>query len=371
MTTANSLRVTVLPGDGIGREVTESGLGILKQAAAAVGIALEICEEAIGGDALDRLGVPLTDEAVKTCRSSDAVLLGAVGGPKWDANPPELRPEKGLLKIRKSLGLYGNLRPVRQYSCLLEASTLKKDIVRGVDLVVVRELTGGLYFGEPRGITGPSGSERGYNTMAYERFEVERIARKAFDLARLRRRNVTSVDKANVLEVSRLWRQVVEEVAAGYPDVTLCHQYVDNCAMQLVLRPTQFDVILTENTFGDILSDIGGVLTGSIGTLPSASVGDGPALYEPVHGSAPDIAGLGLANPIGAICCVGMMFEISLGRPDVAAAITRSVEQALEAGFRTKDLCGGGPRSSSTSEFTAAVQERLAAELAVQGVTAP
>jgi 3-isopropylmalate dehydrogenase len=368
--TGDRFRVTVLAGDGIGREVTESALEILKQATAVVGMALEVREEAIGGDALDRFGVPLTDEAVAACRWSDAVLLGAVGGPKWDANPPELRPEKGLLKIRKSLGLYGNLRPVRQYACLVDASTLKDDVVRGVDLVVVRELTGGLYFGEPRGIAGPTGSERGFNTMVYERFEVERIARKAFDLARLRRHSVTSVDKANVLEVSRLWRQVVEEVAASYPDVRLTHQYVDNCAMQLVLRPSQFDVILTENTFGDILSDIGGVLTGSIGTLPSASVGDGPALYEPVHGSAPDIAGQGLANPIGAIGCVGMMFEFSVGRPDIANAIAHAVEQTLDDGFRTKDLCGAGSRPSSTREFTMAVRERLAATLVAAGTAA-
>jgi 3-isopropylmalate dehydrogenase len=304
---------------------------------------------------------------LNSCRASDAVLLGAVGGLKWDSNPPALRPEKGLLSIRKELGLYGNLRPVRQMPGLLECSTLRPEVVSGIDLVVVRELTGGLYFGEPRGIHGTGADESGFNTMIYRRGEVERIARKAFQLARGRRKHVTSVDKANVLEVSRLWRRVVEEVAAEFPDVELAHQYVDNCAMQMVLRPAQFDVVLTENTFGDILSDIGGVLTGSIGTLPSASVGDGPALYEPVHGSAPDIAGKDLANPIGAIGCVALMFEISFGRQDVGAAITRALERVLAAGYRTADLARAGGVRVGTKEFSRRVQEQLAGALASAG----
>ncbi len=351
--------ICVLPGDGIGPEVVEPAVEILQQVAAIGNILLKIQRGAIGGDSLDRFGAPLTDETLSECRSADAVLLGAVGGPKWDSNPPQSRPEKGLLGIRKGLGLYGNLRPVRQLPALLDCSTLKAEVVGGVDLVVVRELTGGLYFGEPRGISGTRPGEVGVNSMVYHRYEVERIARKAFELARLRRSQVTSVDKANVLEVSRLWRHVVEEVHREYSDVQLSHQYVDNCAMQMVLRPGQFDVILTENTFGDILSDIGGVLTGSIGTLPSASVGDGPALYEPVHGSAPDIVGRNLANPIGAIGCVAMMFEISFGRPDLAGRITKAVDGVLADGARTKDLARSGGASLGTKEFVEMIKARI------------
>jgi len=353
-------KICVLPGDGIGPEVIAPAVSILEQVSELAGFRTQITNAAIGGDALDRYGVPLPDETLAQCRASDAVLLGAVGGPRWDSNPPHLRPEKGLLGIRKGLGLYGNIRPVRQLRPLLDCSTLKPEVVGGVDLVVVRELTGGLYFGEPRGISGPPGSEIGVNSMLYHRFEIERIARKAFDLARIRRRNLTSVDKANVLEVSRLWRQVVEGVHGEYPEVALSHQYVDNCAMQMVLRPSQFDVILTENTFGDILSDIGGVLTGSIGTLPSASVGDGPSLYEPVHGSAPDIVGQDLANPIGTIECVAMMFEISFGRPDLGKRITDAVERVLSQGFCTRDLSRSGGRQIGTREFASKVREQIA-----------
>jgi 3-isopropylmalate dehydrogenase len=363
MSRSEEKTVCVLPGDGIGPEVIEAAIAVLEDSARAAGIRIATRRGAIGGESLDKFGVPLGEDTLEMCRASDAVLLGAVGGPKWDNNPPHLRPEKGLLAIRKSLGLYGNLRPVRQIPALLECSTLRPEVVSGVDLVVARELTGGLYFGEPRGITGAKGQETGFNTMLYHRYEVERIARKSFELARGRRGHVTSVDKANVLEVSRLWRQVVEEVAAEYPDVRLSHQYVDNCAMQMVLRPAQFDVILTENTFGDILSDIGGVLTGSIGTLPSASIGDGPALYEPVHGSAPDIVGRNLANPIGAIGCVAMMFEISFGRPDLGAAITRSVEAVVLDGYRTADLARRGGRSVGTDEFARLVRDHLKLEL--------
>ncbi len=364
MTTAAAKIISILPGDGIGPEVLGPAVAVLEQAARHAGFQPVLRRGEIGGAALEKSGTPLTEETIGMCRSSDAVLLGAVGGPRWDSNPPHLRPEKGLLAIRKELGLYGNLRPVRQMAGLLDCSTLKPEVVSGVDLVVVRELTGGLYFGEPRGITGEPGEEIGFNTMIYRRPEIERIARKAFDLARGRRKRVTSVDKANVLEVSRLWRRVVEEVAAQYPDVELSHQYVDNCAMQMVLRPSQFDVVLTENTFGDILSDIGGVLTGSIGTLPSASVGDGPALYEPVHGSAPDIAGKNLANPVGAIGCVAMMFEISFGRPDIGAAIYRALERVLQSGKRTADLLRGAGEATRTDEFSRLVQAQLSAELA-------
>jgi 3-isopropylmalate dehydrogenase len=350
---ANSLRksICILPGDGIGPEIMESATAILRRVAQSSGYLLDLREAAVGGDALDRFGSPIPDETIQACQSSDAVLLGAVGGPKWDSHPTHLRPEKGLLGLRKGLELWANLRPVRQIPSLLECSTLRPEVVSGIDLIVARELTGGLYYGEPRGIGMESGEEIGINTMIYRRHEIERIARTAFDLARKRRRKVTSVDKANVLEVSALWRKIVEEVHLRYADVALSHQYVDNCAMQLVLKPIQFDVILTENTFGDILSDIGGVLTGSIGTLPSASVGRGPALYEPVHGSAPDIAGTDAANPVGMIECVAMMFEFSFGRPDLAAKITRAVDRALADGYRTRDLCRDGEKPTSCSRF--------------------
>jgi len=351
--------ICLLPGDGIGPEVLAPATQVLLRLASAAGFRISLNSAAIGGAAIDRSGVPLPEETLAACRASDAILLGAVGGPKWDNCPAHLRPEKGLLGVRKELGLYANLRPVRQIPSLLGCSTLKAEVVRGVDLVVVRELTGGLYYGQPRGISGPAGSEIGVNTMKYERREIERIARIAFELARKRRKKVTSVDKANVLEVSALWRRVVEEVGAEYTDVELGHQYVDNCAMQMVLKPTQFDVVLTENTFGDILSDIGGVLTGSIGTLPSASIGTGTALYEPVHGSAPDIAGKDLANPIGAIACVAMMFEVSFDRPDLAVKITQAVDQTLSDGYCTRDLGAEGHRQVGTTEFGRQVLERL------------
>lgn len=353
-------QVCVLPGDGIGPEVVVPAVAILKQLTSEAGLELSLTEALVGGAALDRYRTPLPQETLDLCKKSDAVLLGAVGGPKWDTNPPHLRPEKGLLGLRKELGLYGNLRPVRQVPALVECSTLRPEVVRGVDMVVVRELTGGLYFGEPREVS----PARGFNTMIYHRHEVERIARKAFELARLRRKKVTSVDKANVLEVSQFWRTVVEEVRRDYPDVDLNHQYVDNCAMQMVLRPTQFDVLLTENTFGDILSDIGGVLTGSIGTLPSASVGDGPALYEPVHGTAPDIAGKNIANPIGAIECVGMMLEITFRRPDLGVRLIQAVDSVLAQGFRTQDLSQAGGIVVGTDEFARRVQEELSSGVA-------
>jgi len=360
MSKSDSKRVYVLPGDGIGPEIARPAVSILKQVAEWGGFELSLEYGAIGGHALDQSGTPLAETTLEGCLRSDAVLLGAVGGPKWDNNPPHLRPEKGLLAIRKGLRLYGNLRPVRLHESLIDCSTLKPEVITGVDLLVVRELTGGLYFCEPRGISGEPGKETGTNTMAYQHFEIERIARKAFQLARGRRRKVTSIDKANVLEVSMLWRQVVEEVHSDFSDIELGHQYVDNCAMQMVLRPSQFDVVVTENTFGDILSDIGGVLTGSIGTLPSASVGDGPALYEPIHGSAPDIAGKNIANPIGMIECVAMMFEISFRRPDLAACINRAVDKVLADGYRTADLARAGGKVIGTAEFAGRVQERIA-----------
>lgn len=352
-------KICVLPGDGIGPEIIDSALAVLDQVASQAGLAVTVSRESIGGEAIDAHGTPLPERTLQSCLSSDAVLLGAVGGPRWDSNPPQLRPEKGLLGIRKALGLYGNLRPVKQQPMLLDCSSLKKEVVAGVDLLVVRELTGGLYFGEPQGISGEAGSEVGLNSMLYHRHEIERIAHKAFELARRRRKKVTSVDKANVLEVSQLWRKVVDEVHLEYPDVELNHLLVDNCAMQMVLRPTQFDVLLTENMFGDILSDIGGVLTGSIGTLPSASVGDGPALYEPIHGSAPDIAGKNIANPIGTIESVAMMFEYSFGRADLARQITGAIERTLADGYRTADLARSGGKVVGTLEFTNEIRQRL------------
>lgn len=358
--TNSAKKICVLPGDGIGPEIVASALAVLKQVASRAGFEIELHEEAIGGAAIDAFNNPLPEQTLIRSKESDAVLLGAVGGPKWDSNPRQLKPETGLLEIRKELGLYGNLRPVKMLPSLVDCSTLKAEVVGGVDFVVVRELTGGLYFGTPRGITGEVGAEVGENNMIYHRYEIERIARKAFELARTRpRRKVTSVDKANVLEVCQLWRKIVEEIHGEYPDVELNHILVDNCAMQMVLRPTQFDVLLTENMFGDILSDIGGVLTGSIGTLPSASVGDGPALYEPIHGSAPDIAGKDIANPVGTINSVAMMFEYSFGRPDLAKQINDAVSQVLDAGYRTADIAKSGSKTIGTKEFTARIQEQL------------
>ncbi len=359
MTLNASRTVCLLPGDGIGGEVLNPAVDVLLHVAGKAGFTIDLRRADIGGAAIDLHGSPLPESTIRACRASDAILLGAVGGPKWDNLPAANRPEKGLLGVRKEFGLFGNLRPVRQIPALLNCSTLRPEVVHGVDLVVVRELTGGLYYGQPRGISGAPGAEVGLNTMIYARDEIERIARIAFELARKRRRRVTSVDKANVLEVSALWRKVVTELHREFPDIELSHQYVDNCAMQMVLRPTQFDVILTENTFGDILSDIGGVLTGSIGTLPSASIGTGTALYEPVHGSAPDIAGRDIANPTGAILCVAMMFEVSFGRHDLAEIITRAVDRTLADGYRTRDLCIGEAEAVGTAEFVRQVLARL------------
>ena len=349
----------MLAGDGIGPEIVASALAVMNRVAARAGFGIELYEEAIGGAAIDDFNNPLPERTLRRCEASDAVLLGAVGGPKWDPNPPELKPETGLLALRKALGLYGNLRPVKMLPVLIDCSTLKPEVVGGVDFVVVRELTGGLYFGTPRGISGEPGKETGFNNMVYQRHEIERIARKAFDLARHRRRKVASIDKSNVLEVCQLWRKVVTEIAGEYPDVELNHILVDNCAMQMVLRPAQFDVLLTENMFGDILSDIGGVLTGSIGTLPSASVGDGPALYEPIHGSAPDIAGKDISNPVGTINSVAMMFEYSFGMPDLAKQINDAVSRVLEEGHRTADIASPGMRAVGTKEFTDRILEKL------------
>jgi len=354
------LNVLVLPGDGIGTEVTSEAVRVLRHVAGRFDHTLHFAEGLLGGVAIHRTGTPFPSETERLALSADATLLGAVGLPEFDSAPPSQRPEKGLLGLRKTLGVYANLRPVRSYRALLDASPLKNHLVDGTDLIVVRELTGGLYYGTPRGISGQGAEERGVNTMAYTRPEIERIARVAFRLAGKRRRHVTSVDKSNVLETSQLWRKVVTEVAAEFPGVTLDHLLVDNCAMQLILNPRRFDVVVMENMFGDILSDEGAVLAGSIGMLPSASLGDRKpsgawtGLYEPVHGSAPDIAGQGRANPLGAIGSVAAMLEYSFGLAEEAAAVTRAIESVLDSGRVTADLKPAG-RPAATSEVGEAV----------------
>jgi 3-isopropylmalate dehydrogenase len=342
-----NIRAAVLPGDGIGPEVVHEAVEVLKCIGQKCGLELHFEEALVGGAALEAYGEPLPAATLELCKKSDVVLLGAIGHPKWDTQPAEKRPERGLLGLRGELGLYANLRPARIYPSLAGASSLKPELVQDIDILIVRELTGGLYFGQPRAIE----AERAFNTMIYYRYEVERIARVAFDAARKRRRKVTSVDKANVLEVSQFWRKVVIEVAGEYPDVALDHMYVDNCAMQLVRAPGQFDVILTENMFGDILSDEASMLTGSLGMLPSASLGSGTALYEPVHGSAPDIAGQGVANPIATIASVGMMLRHSLDMADEADKLDRAISQVLESGARTRDIAPAGAPWIGTAEM--------------------
>ena len=349
------LKLTILPGDGIGQEVTAEALKIVQAIGQRFGHLIEIQSALIGGAALDAVGVPLPDETVATCENSDAVLLGAIGGPRWDGNPPSLKPESGLLGIRKALGNYANLRPARIFAELKGASTLKPEVIGGVDLLIVRELTGGIYFGKPRGfadigagvgdLNDPSHKVRevkdavvGFNTEIYSVSEIERIVRMAVELARSRHRRICSVDKANVLESSQLWRHVATRLAATCPDVEFSFMYVDNCAMQLVANPAQFDVIVTSNLFGDILSDEAAMLTGSIGMLPSACVGGVVPLYEPVHGSAPDIAGQNLANPLAAILSVAMMFQYTFQLSEEARTIESAVEKVLERGNRTRDL---------------------------------
>ena len=354
-----SCKILALPGDGIGPEIMEAALEVLKAIEKKYGVNFEIKEGLIGGAAIDETGDPLPEETLKLAKESDAVLLAAVGGEKWDNLPTDKRPEKGLLRIRKELDLFANLRPGKAYDALLDASPLKESLIKGVDLLVIRELTGGIYFGEPRGIEERNGEKVGFNTMVYSEHEVERIARLAFDVARNRRKKVTSVDKANVLEVSGLWREVVNKVWADYQDVELEHMYVDNAAMQLVRRPKDFDVIVTGNLFGDIISDEAGALTGSLGMLPSASLGEKYALYEPVHGSAPDIAGKGIANPVAMILSAAMMLEHSCKLPEAARDIEKAVEKALDDGYRTGDIWQPGTKKVNTMEMAQAIIERL------------
>lgn len=333
-------RVAVLPGDGIGPEVTAEAVKVLKAVEEVAGPSFRFHTGLIGGCALDATATPLPAETISICNNSQAVLLGAVGGPRWDSKRPEIRPEQGLLQLRRRLGLYVNLRPAKVLDSLAGISALKPDRVRGTDLVIVRELMGGIYFGNPRGIFSKNGERIGVNTEIYREHEVERVAHRAFQLARLRRRKVTSVDKANVLESSRLWREVVTRIARSYPDVELHHLYVDSCAMQLIERPTSFDVVLTNNMFGDILSDEAAMLTGSIGLLPSASLGENYGLYEPVHGSAPDIAGRNRANPVAAIASAALMLRYSFRMEAAAAAIEMAIEKVLKRGVRTPELPG-------------------------------
>lgn len=348
-----NLNILVLPGDGIGTEVTGEAVKVLRHVAAKWNHSLRLREGLLGGIAIHKTGSPFPKETEEAAVSVDATLLGAVGLPEFDDAPPELRPERGLLGIRKAMGVYANLRPVRTYKALINSSPLKNEIIEGTDMIIVRELTGGIYYGTPRGITGTGAEERAVNTMVYTRPEIERVARMAFQLARGRRKKVTSVDKSNVLENSQLWRRVVIEISAEYPDIELDHLLVDNCAMQLVLNPKRFDIVLTENLFGDILSDEGAVLAGSIGMLPSASIGDRKpsgawtGLYEPVHGSAPDIAGQNKANPLGAIGSVAAMLDYSFGLKEEADAVNRAIEQILSTGTVTADLKPKGKPSST------------------------
>jgi 3-isopropylmalate dehydrogenase len=345
-------RILLLPGDGIGPEVTAEARRVLDAAAKRAGVTLEYEEALIGGCSIDAHGTPLTDEAVDIARQSRAVLLGAVGGPAWDDLPVDRRPEKGLLRMRKELGLFANLRPASVFPALADASTLRPEVVSGIDLLVVRELTGGLYFGEPRGQALVNGRREARNTMVYDEAEIARIARVAFESARRRRREVTHVHKANVLEVSQLWMQVVEEVARDFADVSLEHQLVDSMAMLLLKEPARYDVIVTGNLFGDILSDEAAMITGSLGMLPSASLSEGGVgLYEPVHGSAPDIAGQDLANPLAAILSAAMLLEHSLDLPEAAGWIRSAVASVLDAGHRTKDLARRGETAVGCAEM--------------------
>jgi len=354
-------KILILAGDGIGPEIMQQARRCLEAVARDHGPAIELEEADLGGVAVDRHGDPLPAATLAAARSADAILLGAVGGPRWDGVARSLRPESGLLRLRAELGLFANLRPARLFNELADASSLKREVIEGLDLLIVRELTGDLYFGQPRGIrTLASGERQGYNTMVYSESEIERIVRVGFDAARRRGGRLCSVDKANVLETSELWREVATRVGADYPDVTLSHQYVDNAAMQLVRDPRQFDVIVTGNIFGDILSDIAATLTGSIGLLPSASLdAAGKGLYEPIHGSAPDIAGQDLANPLAAILSAAMMLRYSFGAGDAADALERAVTRVLASGLRTRDIQRGAGPTVGTAAMGDAVLAAL------------
>ena len=352
--------IAVLPGDGIGEEVTTEAVRAIENLNASMDAGFECRHVPVGGTAYDLHGTPLPEETLSTAREADAILLGAVGGPKWETAPRELRPERALLGLRSELSLFSNLRPATLFPELADASTLKPEVVSGLDIMIVRELTGGIYFGGPRGIEEVDGQRRGFNTMEYTESEVERIAHSAFKAAMQRDKKLCSVDKANVLEVSELWREIVTKLSAEYPQVELSHMYVDNACMQLVRAPKQFDVILTTNMFGDILSDAASMLTGSIGMLPSASLdSNGKGMYEPVHGSAPDIAGQGVANPLATILSVAMMLRYTFGENEMATKVESAVQRVLAKGLRTADLARDGESPVSTSEMGQAVLEEL------------
>ncbi len=348
--------IILLPGDGIGPEVVAEAVRVLQVIAKEFGHSFELTERLMGGCSIDRYGVALTDETLADCQASDAVLLGAVGGPKWDDPTAKVRPEQGLLALRKGLGVFANLRPVRVHPSLANASPLKPEILVGVDVLVVRELTGGLYFGQPRGREMRDGHEYAVDTLEYYDYEVRRVVELAFELAKGRRRQVTSVDKANVLESSRLWRQIATAIGAEHKDITLEHMLVDTAAMRLITRPASLDVLVTENMFGDILTDEASVLSGSMGLLPSASLGaNGPGLYEPIHGSAPDIAGQGIANPIGMILSTAMLLRYSLKLEREAVAVETAIDDAIASGCRTPDLGG----KLTTRQMTEQIIRRL------------
>lgn len=356
-----SKKLLLLPGDGIGPEIVAEAVKVLDVLNEKMNLGITYEYGLMGGCSTDAHGVPLTDETIANAKASDGILLGAVGGPKWDTLDRAIRPEKGLLKIRAELDLFSNLRPAILSEQLADASSLKKELVAGLDIMIVRELTGGIYFGEPRGVrTLENGERQGYNTMVYTESEIERIGRNAFEIAQKRDKRLCSVEKANVLEVSGLWREVMERIAGDYPDVELSHMYVDNAAMQLVRAPKQFDVIVTSNLFGDILSDCAAMLTGSIGMLPSASLNaDGLGMYEPVHGSAPDIAGQGIANPLATILSLEMLLRYSLNMSEAADAISAAVSKVLDQGLRTADIHSEGMQKVSTSEMGDAVVAAL------------
>ncbi len=361
-----SFKIAVFAGDGIGPEVMEQTVAVLQDLAPRFDLQFNFSEGLVGGCSIDAHGVPLTEETLQMARESDAVLLGAVGGPKWEPLDYSVRPERALLRLRAELGLYANLRPAVVYPALVSASTLKPEVVSGIDIMVVRELTGGIYFGQPKGVeTLPDGTKRGVNTKVYTTPEIERIARTAFDIARKRGGKVHSIDKANVLEVTELWRNTVQELRdKEYTDIELHHMYVDNCAMQLVRNPKQFDVIVTTNLFGDILSDEAAMLTGSIGMLPSASIGGKVGMYEPVHGSAPDIAGQDKANPVATVLSAAMMLRYTLNQPAAADAIEKAVERVLDQGYRTGDIAQQGDKVVGCKAMGQALRDALKEVLA-------
>lgn len=356
-----SKKIAVLPGDGIGQEIVAEAVKVLECLRSDFGLKVEMEGGLVGGTAYDAAGTPLPEDTLKLSKESDAILLGAVGGYQWESLDIAVRPEKGLLGLRAELELFSNLRPAILYPQLADASTLKADVVSGLDLMIVRELTGGIYFGQPRGVrTLDSGERQGYNTLVYAEHEIERIGRSAFDIAMKRDKRVTSVDKANVLECTELWREVMERVSKDYPEVELSHMYVDNAAMQLVRAPKQFDVMVTTNMFGDILSDCAAMLTGSIGMLPSASLdANNKGMYEPIHGSAPDIAGQDIANPLATILSVSMMLRYSLDQSEMADRIDQAVNQVLDSGLRTRDIHSAGMQEVSCSAMGDAVVAAL------------